>query len=664
MERLLLTAFEVGLLVISVLAIIRSFYLERSVRARSKALEESERKFATAFKAIPDAVIITRMADGSLIEVNDGFTKITGYARETVVNRTTTEIAWLTDDDRTKMVEAIRTNGMIRNYPAQVRTASQQIIDIVISCAPVVINDEKCLLSVVHDVTEELKAERALSESERRFETIFNSSQVGMVLSRLSDGRILEVNRSFERISGLAREQIVGQTTVNVGFFSLDERNQWIERLIREGSVRDFTIDRKRRDGSRVVVSCSLEIVELASEKYTFLSVHDITERKMAEEALVVSDRKFQTLFQLNPAALAFAHAQSGRFVEVNQAFEEVYGIPRGTAVGKTATELGLYPNPQIREQLLKQLLEKGRLRGVDMSRMRKDGTMLHISGNAELLEMDGEQYLISATLDVSALKEAEATLRKTNASLEARVERRTRELQQSNQELEAFCYSVSHDLRAPLRSIDGFSQALEEDYSALLDKQATDYLGRIRRSAKRMSELIDNLLDLSRVTRAEIHRCDVNLSRLANEIITTLKTEEPTRSVIVSIAENLHTDGDKNLLGLVIENLLSNAWKYTSRTADARIEFGCDIINGQNVFYVRDNGVGFDPQYIGKLFQPFQRLHFADEFPGHGVGLATVMRIIKRHGGDVWAEGELEKGATFRFTMEPDKGTKRIHDQ
>jgi signal transduction histidine kinase len=242
--------------------------------------------------------------------------------------------------------------------------------------------------------------------------------------------------------------------------------------------------------------------------------------------------------------------------------------------------------------------------------------------------------------------------LREAHDELERRVEQRTGELAAANKELESFSYSVSHDLRAPLRSIDGFSLALLQDYGDLLNADARNYLERVRAGTRRMGVLIEDMLNLARVTRAEMRRERVNLSAMAHAILADLRKGEHSRRVECVIEENVEAEGDAPLLRVALDNLLGNAWKYTSRHPCARIEFGEVRTNGARVFYVRDDGAGFDPAYAGKLFGAFQRLHGSAEFPGTGVGLATVQRIVHRHGGRIWAESEVEKGATFYFTV------------
>jgi light-regulated signal transduction histidine kinase (bacteriophytochrome) len=261
----------------------------------------------------------------------------------------------------------------------------------------------------------------------------------------------------------------------------------------------------------------------------------------------------------------------------------------------------------------------------------------------------------VKASLNIlEDLSDAQAEIRTLNVELEARVEQRTAELVVANKNLEAFTYSVAHDLRSPLRTLSGYSEALREDYGDRLDETGRWYTERIQAATERMGALIDDLLNLSQVSRAEMSLGPVDLSTEVADIDGALQTREPGRRVRFALQDGVWVNADRTLIRTVLQNLVENAWKYTAKRDDATIEFGTTAAEDARVCcYVRDNGAGFDPAFGGKLFQPFQRLHAVTEFPGTGIGLASVRRIIERHGGRVWAEGAVGRGATFYFTLD-----------
>jgi light-regulated signal transduction histidine kinase (bacteriophytochrome) len=267
--------------------------------------------------------------------------------------------------------------------------------------------------------------------------------------------------------------------------------------------------------------------------------------------------------------------------------------------------------------------------------------------------------FKLSIILPVLSRALAIQKLRLENAELEREVRRRTVELEAANKELETFSYSVSHDLRAPLRHINGFSQVLLEDYTDKLDEEGRDFLQEIQSAAQRMSQLIDDMLRLARVTRSEMRREVVNLSELAQSVVDELQRTDEEQKVGVQIEERLLATGDERLLRIMLNNLLSNAWKFSWKQEQPEIVFGHEQKDGEIVYFIRDNGAGFDMAFADKLFTAFQRLHSANEFEGTGIGLAIVQRIVNRHGGRVWAEGAINKGATFYFTLPGFKGEK-----
>jgi light-regulated signal transduction histidine kinase (bacteriophytochrome) len=281
------------------------------------------------------------------------------------------------------------------------------------------------------------------------------------------------------------------------------------------------------------------------------------------------------------------------------------------------------------------------------------DGSLIDVEVTSHAITGDGRRARLVLIQDVTVRKRAEEAIRRLNAELEARVADRTAQLLAANRELETFSYAVSHDLQAPLRSIDGFSQIVLDEYKDRLDVEGQDALGRIRAAAKVMGELIEALLGLARVTRGELERAPVDVTAIARTMAADLQRQEPSRRVACVIAEGLTVDGDVRLVRVVLENLLGNAWKFTAKQPEPRIEIGRLMQpDGTLAVFVRDNGAGFDMAYADKLFGAFQRLHHRREFPGTGIGLATVQRIVHRHGGRIWAEGAVGQGATFYFTL------------
>jgi PAS domain S-box-containing protein len=379
----------------------------------------------------------------------------------------------------------------------------------------------------------------------------------------------------------------------------------------------------------------------------------ELAERVQAEEELRRQTTLFRNLFASSPEAIAVLD-QDDRILEVNRSFETLFGYLETEAQGQHINDL-VSPGQYLDDarDVSQAVIGNGQIVEKEAVRCTKDGRPVDVSLIGYPIVVD--QRLIGAYAiyrDITERKQAEEEIRKLNAELEQRVLERTLQLETTNKELEAFAYSISHDLRAPLRGIDGWSQALLEDYRDKLDEQGRQYIERVRSEAQRMGHLIEDMLRLSRLTRTEVIKEPVNLSALAQAIAERLQAAEPLRKVDFTIQPDLTAEGDAHLLEVMLTNLLGNAVKFTGKRVDAHIEFGGTELQGQRVFFVRDNGVGFDMAYAQKLFGAFQRMHKFSEFPGIGVGLATVQRIIQRHGGRVWAEAQVGRGATFYFTL------------
>jgi PAS domain S-box-containing protein len=380
--------------------------------------------------------------------------------------------------------------------------------------------------------------------------------------------------------------------------------------------------------------------------------VLDITERTRAEEALRASEERYRQLFELESDAIFLIDNQDGRILEANRAASALYGYTRDELLCKTNADLSAEAEETHRVTRT-QAPATDKVVFVPLRKHRKkDGTVFPVEITGRFFEWRERSVHIAAIRDITERRRAEEEVHRLNQELELRVIERTAQLESANQELEAFAYSISHDLRAPLRAISGFSEILLEDYAGALDTGGRATLHRVRAASHRMGQLIDDLLDLSRLMRVELRREPVDLSALADEIVSELQVTQPDRQVQFVTTPGLAGHGDERLVRVVLENLLNNAWKFTGTRDQPRIEFGAVDDRGPTVYFVRDNGVGFDMEHADKLFGPFQRLHGPAEFDGTGIGLATVQRIVHRHGGRVWAESEVDQGATFHFTL------------
>jgi PAS domain S-box-containing protein len=352
-----------------------------------------------------------------------------------------------------------------------------------------------------------------------------------------------------------------------------------------------------------------------------------------------------------NLAELVAFMDKEQRIIWANPASSKMFGVNSDKSVGQKCYEVWQQRKSPCVECPVVKVIKTGKVQSNEIK--TADGRYWNITGSPVCDDSGIVIGVVETALEITDRKKIEEELQKLNTELERRVRERTEELETLNKELDAFSYSVSHDLRAPLYNIDGFSRALLEDYSESLDAQGRDYLDRVCQASRRMDELIEDLLKLSRVTRQEMHREKIDLSVLSASYLSLLQEHEPDRKVKCIVAPGIVVTGDASLLRIAMENLLGNAWKFTKKLDQAQIEFGTLKQNGSTVYYISDNGAGFDMTYADKLFKPFQRLHEQDEFAGTGIGLSIVARILQRHGGAIQAEGAIGRGATFYFTLD-----------
>jgi len=442
------------------------------------------------------------------------------------------------------------------------------------------------------------------------------------------DGKIIHANRKVDDLLGYTEEELKGRDIVSI--LSGIEMSAIVE----SGGVYSNETTFLAKSGEQIPVLVSASAVKDREEEVVgiVLTALDITRRKEMEQELRASEEKYRTL--VDHALVGIGIHQDNRIVFANQRMATMLGYTPEEFIGLPIADL-IHPEERSAVLARAQRRQQGypEPETYEIRLLKKDGSFFYALISNGLIEYNGR---VATLITISDITDTKAR----------------KELEEANRELEAFSYSVSHDLRAPLRSMDGFSQMLLEDYADKLDDQGKDYLRRIRAASQRMSQLINDLLTLSRISRADMHFEELNLTAMVKEIAAELRQSQPERDVEFIIEPNVKAYGDSHLLRIVLENLLSNAWKFTSKHKSAIIEFGVKEHDGKTVYFVRDDGAGFDMAYVDKLFVPFQRLHEQDEFEGTGIGLATVQRIVHRHGGTVWAEGEVEKGATFYFTL------------
>ncbi|MBX3032716.1 MAG: PAS domain S-box protein [Bdellovibrionaceae bacterium] len=521
--------------------------------------------------------------------------------------------------------------------------------------------DAYVLQSKVALLVELYRKDRQLKQSELRGRHDFLENALDASVAINEKQQVVFWNQQAEKIFGYTKAEALGQIMANliVPLPMREAHRQGMAHFLKTGQGpilgRRIEVTALRKNGSEFPIE--LTISALASEDgwlfYSF--IRDITNRRKKENLIRESERRFRLMADMAPVMI-WVTGRDQHCTWCNQCWLDFTGRTLEQEKG-TGWADGVHPEDLERcLEIYGKAFEERRDFTLEYRLRRHDGQYRWLLARGTPLYDENDEFsgYVGSCVDLHDQKEAQETLRRTHDELEHLVQERTIALTSANHELESFSYSVSHDLRTPLRAIAGFSQALEEDYGKVLDQEALHYLRRIRSGTERMANLIDDLLGLSRISRTPMSRQELDLSAMVKEVTEELRAEQPGRAVTFVIQPDVRAFADAGLCLVILENLLHNAWKYTSKHAEARIEFGFFEQDGEKIYFVRDDGAGFAMEYANRLFGAFQRLHTEEEFSGSGIGLATVRRVVHRHGGRIWAEAALEQGATFYWTLEP----------
>ena len=607
---------------------------EDLIRQRTLELRASEARFHNTVSITSDGILIVD-GHGTILFVNPAAVSIFGRRAEQLLGE---QFGFPIVAGETTELDIATRKG--KRTIAEMRVVGTQW------------EGEPAYLATLRDVTERKQLETEIQDAREYAENIVETVREPLVVLN-SDLKILTANHSFYDTFKVTPEETIGNFIYDLGNRQWDIpklRVLFEEILPHDTVINGYEVEHDFPDiGRKIILLNARQIYrEDIGSHIILLAMEDITERKRIAAALQVSEKKFFNIFHSVPALIYISTMKEGTFIDINQTSLQTLGYQREEMIGKTAQELGLWEDESERVKMVQTLQQQGSVQNVEVSFRVKTGQLLIGLFSAELIDIGGHWRMLSIVRDITEHKYAEEEIKRLNMSLAERAD----ELEALNRELETFNYTVAHDLRQPLNVISMYCQSIQMLCGSQLQEECLGYVQNAYQTTLRMNRLIEALLNFSRMGRVEPRRETVDLSTLVHEVAGSLKLAEPERQVDFRIADGIVANGDGNLLRAVLDNLLGNAWKYSGMRERAVIEFGVRDKGGVPAYFVRDNGAGFDMADAEKLFTPFQRLPGAEVSKGFGIGLATVERIIKKHGGRVWAEGETDRGATFYFTL------------
>jgi PAS domain S-box-containing protein len=632
-------------------------WLAGAVDRTRKRVEEETREASRYARSLLEASLdplVTISREGKITDLNEATEKVTGASRKQLVGSDFSD--YFTDPEKARQgYQQVFAQETVRDYPLAIRHTSGRVMEVLYN-ASVFKNgsgEVDGVFAAARDVTERKRAEEELRKASLYARSLLEASLDPLVtISR--EGKITDVNEATEKVTGVSRERLIGSDFSSY-FTQPEKARQGYEQVFASGSVQDYPlairhISRKVTD---VLYNATVFKNEVGEIEGVFAAARDVTERNRAEQALNRSEIRYRSLVTAT-TQIVWTTDPQGEVVDDMPTWRAFTGMSVEQIQGWGWVD-SLHPDDRKRAtEIWSKAVRERSVYETEYRMRRRDGEyrMCAVRG-VPVQESDGSiREWVGTCTDITERKHAEEEVRRLNAELEERVIRRTAQLEAANKELEAFTYSVSHDLRAPLRHISGFSKILTEEFGSSLPAEAQYHLQRIQEGTRRMGLLVDDLLNLGRIGRHEVRLQVTGLNSLVNEVVAELKAECKDRQIEWKIGNLPFVECDPGLIKQIFQNLLSNAVKFTRPRTPAIIEVGQKDHEGAPAVFVRDNGVGFNMKYADKLFGVFQRLHRPEDFEGTGVGLATVQRIIQKHGGRIWAEAELDKGATFYFTL------------
>jgi PAS domain S-box-containing protein len=637
-------------------------------------LKDSEDQIQTIFNSAPDAVIVVDSND-VITRWNPAAASIFGWQEAEVHGRFLREVL-IPERYREKHLAGMQRflkTGQERMLHKTVEMPAlcknDQEIDIELTISPARVNDQYLFIAFLRDVTERKKQSEEIRQlnttleqrvlerteqlrlSEIKYRHLFQNNPMPLWVLDTHTLKFIDVNESALKLYGYSREEFLSMSSVDLRPEEEKMRYRQVDRTL-PGTQNTGIWTHRKKDGSLIHSEVTVHETEFQGVSARLVLANDVTDRIKALRELEMSEARFRRIFDSQMIGFLFWD-DHGKITEANDLFLELVGYTRDDLHNGLMFLPEMTPSEydDAEEGAMQQVRTSGVCEPFEKEYIRKDGTRFPVMVGAADISDGPAVSGVSFVMDISQRKKMEQEILELNRDLELRIQQRTQALQEANKELESFTYSVSHDLRAPLRAIHGYTQMLTEEFDGKLDQEGIRLLNSVKNNARHMGQLIDDLLAFSRVGKIALSETETEVTKLVNDLVKELMTGEDQR--VKLFVHPLGTvRADHTLLRQVFQNLISNALKYSSKKGNPEIEIGVKEIDGERTWFVKDNGAGFDMAYYNKLFGVFQRLHEQEEFVGTGVGLAIVQRIVHRHGGKVWAEGKVGEGATFYFTL------------